>query len=56
MGVKYDWEKTLGRFGVNTILLPVNAPLAGALQESSHWRLVYDDGVALVFRPAGKAA
>jgi hypothetical protein len=56
IGVKHDWEKTLGRFGVNTILLPVNAPLAGALRESSHWRLVFEDGVALVFRPAGKAA
>jgi hypothetical protein len=50
--VKYGWEKTLGRFGVNTILLPPDTPLAGALKESSRWRVVYDDGVALVFRPA----
>ena len=49
--VKYGWEKTLGRFGVDTILLPPQAPLAGALKESSRWRVVYDDGVALVFRP-----
>ena len=28
-----------------------SAPLAGALKESSRWRVVYDDGVALVFRP-----
>jgi hypothetical protein len=53
MNVKYGWEKTLDRFGVNTILLPPATPLAGALKESSHWRVVYDDGVALVFRPAG---
>ncbi|HTX37783.1 MAG TPA: hypothetical protein VME43_22295 [Bryobacteraceae bacterium] len=52
MNVKYGWEKTLGRFGVNTILLPPGTPLAGALKESSHWRVVYDDGIALVFRPA----
>jgi hypothetical protein len=26
--------------------------LAGALKESRRWRLVYDDGVALVFRSA----
>ena len=50
--VRYGWEQTLGRFGVDTILLPPNAPLAGALKESSRWRVAYDDGVALVFRPA----
>jgi hypothetical protein len=56
LGVKYDWEKTLGGFGVDTILLPPSAPLAGALKESSRWRVVYDDGVALVFRFAPKTA
>jgi hypothetical protein len=50
LNVKYGWEKTLGRFGVDTILLPPTAPLAGALKESSRWRVVYDDGIALVFR------
>jgi hypothetical protein len=56
LNVKYDWEKTLNGFGVDTILLPPSAPLAGALKESSRWRVVYDDGVALVFRSAQKAA
>jgi hypothetical protein len=56
LGVKYDWEKTLDGFGVDTILLPPSAPLAGALKESSRWRVVYDDGVALVFRSAQKIA
>jgi len=32
-------------------LMPLDAPLTGALKESSHWRVVYDDGMALVFRP-----
>jgi hypothetical protein len=50
--VNYDWEKTLGRFEIDTILLSPATPLAGALKESSRWRLVYDDGVALVFRSA----
>jgi len=54
MNVKYDWQQTLGSFGINTILLSPSAPLAGALKESSRWRLVYDDGVALVFQPAAK--
>jgi len=56
MNVKYGWEQTLSRFGVNTILLPPTSPLAGALKESSRWRVVYDDGVALVFRPAAPRA
>jgi hypothetical protein len=56
LNVKYDWEKILGRFGVDTILLPPSAPLAGALKESSRWRVVYDDGVALVFRSVQKTA
>jgi hypothetical protein len=56
LNVRYDWEKTLNGFGVDTILLPPSAPLAGALKESSRWRVVYDDGVALVFRPAQKTA
>jgi hypothetical protein len=30
--------------------MPPNAPLSGALKESSRWRLVYDDGISLVFR------
>jgi hypothetical protein len=51
--VKYDWEQTLRRFDIDTILLSPSTPLAGALKESSRWRLVYDDGVAVVFRSAG---
>ena len=50
LNVKYNWEQILGDFQVDTILLPPSAPLSGALKESSRWRVVYDDGVALVFR------
>jgi len=53
--VNYDWEKTLTRFDIDTILLSPSAPLTGALKESSRWRLVYDDGVAVVFRSARAA-
>jgi hypothetical protein len=54
LNVKYGWQQTLDKFGVNTILLPPSVPLAGALKECSRWRLVYDDGVALVFRSASR--
>jgi len=56
MNVKFDWEKTLGRYGVDTILLPADSALAGAVKESRHWRVTYDDGLALVFRPAEAAS
>ncbi len=50
IGVNYGWEKTLATFGVDTVLMPPSSPLTGALKESSRWRVVYDDGVAVVFR------
>jgi hypothetical protein len=56
LNVKSDWEKTLGRFGVDTILLPPNTPLAGALKENSRWHSIYDDGVAVIFRSTQKTA
>jgi hypothetical protein len=52
LGVKYNWEQTLARYQVNTILLPVEAPLASTIKESRNWRVVFDDGSAIVFRPA----
>jgi hypothetical protein len=54
LNVKYGWQKTLAKFGVDTILMPPSAPLTGALKESSNWRVVYDDGVSLVFRSQSK--
>ena len=54
--VKYNWEQTLARYGVDTILLSPDAALASAIKESSHWRVAYDDGKSIVFRPAGDAA
>jgi hypothetical protein len=50
VNVKYDWQQHLDHYGVNTVLLPTDAPLAGALKESSRWHVVYDDGEAIVFR------
>jgi hypothetical protein len=49
------WEQSLTRYGVNTVLLPPDAPLAGALRQSSAWHLVYDDGVSVIFRPSPSA-
>jgi hypothetical protein len=51
--VRHDWEQKLARYRVDTVLLPAEAPLAGALKESGRWRVAYDDGRAIVFRAAG---
>ena len=52
--VKYTWQKDLNEYGVDTVLLPTDAPLAGALKESSRWHVVYDDGIAIVFRAGAR--
>lgn len=54
--VKYDWEQSLAHYKVDTVLLSTEAPLAGAIKESRNWRVVYDDGLAIVFRPAALSA
>jgi hypothetical protein len=55
MGAQAGWEGYLNRYGVETVLLPPDAPLAGALRQSRAWHLIYDDGVALIFRAARAA-
>jgi hypothetical protein len=56
MSVHHTWQETLDRYRVQTVLLPVNSGLAGALKESSQWKVTYDDGVAIVFQPARQSA
>jgi hypothetical protein len=55
MGAQAGWERYLSAYGVETVLLPPDAPLAGALRQSGAWHLIYDDGVAVIFRSAHAA-
>lgn len=50
MNVKYDWQQYLNQYKIDTIVLSTTTPLASAIKESSHWRAVYDDKVAIVFQ------
>jgi hypothetical protein len=43
------WEKTLMRYNVNRVLLPVNESLVSVLKVSSQWRVVYDDHKCILF-------
>jgi hypothetical protein len=54
MTVKYDWEKFLAQYKVDTIVLSTRSALASALKESCHWRPIYDDTIAIVFKPVQK--
>jgi len=56
INAQHGWERTLAAYGVDTVLLPVDAPLTGALKESQRWRPAYDDGIAIVFRSVGALA
>jgi hypothetical protein len=53
---KWNWEKTLDKYHVHTVLLPVDNSLTSTLKESKRWRTTYDDGVAIVFRKYAAAA
>jgi hypothetical protein len=43
--VKYNWQQTLDRYGVDTILLPCDAALTGALKESRRWRVAQSSSI-----------
>jgi hypothetical protein len=50
LNVKYGWQKTLDEYDIDTIALSPDVALAGTLKISRDWRVVHDDGVAVVFR------
>jgi hypothetical protein len=50
----YNWETELKLFGVDTVLLRADAPLAEVLKKSRNWNLVMDDGSLIIFRSGFK--
>jgi hypothetical protein len=50
LNVKYGWEKTLDKYSIDTIAISPKFALTTTLKISRDWRLVYDDGVTVVFR------
>jgi hypothetical protein len=46
------WEKVLEKYRFDTVLVPPRAALASLLKISPGWRLVEDDGQAVLFRRA----
>ena len=50
--LKTGWQKTLDRYDIDTVVLSPRAYLASALKIAPGWRVVHDDGIAVVFRRA----
>jgi hypothetical protein len=44
----YRWEEIFTRYGFETVLAPVEWPLATLLKRDPRWRVEYDDGKAVV--------
>ena len=46
---RWDWEQILDSNGFDAVLSPIDWPLASLLKQSPGWRLVDDDGRAVLF-------
>ncbi len=45
-----DWSSTLDRYGIKSVLISPDAPLAGLLRsDAGKWNLVYEDKDAIIF-------
>ncbi len=47
--VSPDWREVLEHYGVNSVLVPVDSPLASVLRETHAWNVVYQDRIAVLF-------
>jgi hypothetical protein len=56
MNPDHRWASILERYGFNLILIPVKWPLGAVLKLSSNWRVIADDGTAILFAPVAAAA
>lgn len=49
VNARYDWKSYFDRFAIDTVLLRPDAPLCTVLKQSVDWRVLFDDGRAIVF-------
>jgi hypothetical protein len=48
-GGHYEWEQLIERYGFDYVLSPVDWALGSLLKRDSRWRIVEDDGKAILF-------
>ena len=49
MGADYKWPEIAKKYGFNLMLLPVKWPLVSVLKLNADWRVIADDGTAILF-------
>jgi hypothetical protein len=49
MGADYKWPGIAKKYGFQLMLLPVKWPLVSVLKLSADWRVLADDGTAILF-------
>jgi hypothetical protein len=47
-----DWAGSLDRYGIKTVLISPDAPLASLLRNDRSWKVVYEDNDAIIFSRA----
>lgn len=50
----WEWDKLMDKYQFDVVLSPNGWPLASLLKRDSRWRLVEDDGMALLFERVGQ--
>ncbi len=50
MTAKYDWERKLDAYGVDSVVLHPDDPVVSALKGSQNWQLLFDDGSVIIFQ------
>src|SRR5262249_2440833 len=49
IGVNLGWRSVLDKYRVNWILISPDSALSNTLKEVPDWKILYDDGVAVLF-------
>lgn len=47
---QYSWEKILNKYSFDLVLAPVSWPLCSLLKKKDEWRVLADDGKAILFQ------
>ena len=50
LNARYDWSRQLDHFAVDMVIIKPDVPLATVLKTSPGWRMLFDDGKAIVFQ------
>ncbi len=45
-----DWREPLQHYGIQTVVLPPETALAGALRQDQHWENIFEDKQAVIFK------